>query len=117
MTPASPNPASISMNGGTSFIGMSRPMPNATPIGYHAIFDTDFVKNATIYVANDAANAGLVYRNTAPAGSNVDWTDMMTGMCFIGYAGPHEEYYGLVQTNSLNVTGQGTLYAAHDKQY
>ncbi len=115
-TGASPNPAALSTNGGTSFVPMVRPMPNAATIGYHAIFDTDFVKNATIYVANDKTGYGLVYRNTAPAGSNVDWTDMMTNMCFIGYAGPHEAYFGLIQTNSLNVTGQGTLYAAHDWQ-
>ncbi len=115
-TGASPNPASLSTNGGTSFVPMVRPMPNAATVGYHAIFDTDFVKNATIYVANDKTGYGLVYRNTAPAGSNVDWTDMMTNMCFIGYAGPHEAYFGLIQTNSLNATGQGTLYAAHDWQ-
>ena len=53
------------------------------------------------------------FRNTAPAGANTEWTDMMTGMCFNGYVGPHDGYYGLVQTNSKNITGQGTLYAAH----
>jgi hypothetical protein len=37
-------------------------------------------------------------------------------MCFIGYEGPHEGYYGIVQANSKNITGQGTLYAAHTIQ-
>jgi hypothetical protein len=127
---------SLSTDGATNFGTMGRMPGGRVPsVGYHVLFDTDFTKNAIVYIASDLGatvststagsgnNAdismppeGLVYRNTAPAGSNTEWTDMMTGGFFIGYAGPHEGYYGLVQTNSKNVIGQGTLYAAHTIQ-
>lgn len=109
---ATPFPAAISLDGGMSFVPMVRTIPEAADNGYHAIFDTDYGvgNNTTIYVASDAAQpapGGKIYRNNAPAGANVPWTDMITGFT------THMEYYGLVQSNSKNVTGQGTLYAAH----
>jgi hypothetical protein len=100
-------PASISINSATSFTPMVRPIPTTAQIGYHGIFDTDFDDNSTIYVGSDGNASGLVYRNTAPDGSNNQWGDMMTGTT------THVEYYGLVQTNSKNVIGEGALYAAH----
>jgi len=104
-------PVGISMNGGSSFVPMVRDLPGPSA-ELHAIFDTDFAKNSMIYVAKDN---GVVYRNTAPAGSNTPWTDMMqASFAYIGYVGPHTDYYGIIQTNSKNITGQGTLYAAHD---
>jgi len=108
-------PVSFSLNGAASFSTTGRTVPTATTGNLHAIFDTDFAKNATIYVGADAAG-GLVYRKVIPAGSNTPWENMMTGMRFAGYTGPHTSYFGLVQTNSKNVTGQGTLYAAHAGQ-
>jgi hypothetical protein len=125
-----------SSNGGTSFMPMGIAPSTPASVGYHAIFDTDFAKNATVYLASDQGfntasiawptvagsadvntPAGLVFRNLVPAGSNSNWTDMLTGANYIGY-GPasHRGYYGLAQTNSKNVTGQGTLYAAHTIQ-
>ena len=132
---ANTNVMSLSTDGGVNYAPMSRMPGGLVPsIGYHVLFDTDFTKNATVYIASDlgfgangapttlaapadtAPPQGLVYRNTAPAGSNTEWTDMMTNQFFIGYAGPHRGYYGIVQTNSKNVIGQGTLYAAHTIQ-
>ena len=105
-----PFPAWISLNGGASFIPMTRIPRNVPPaVGYHVLFDTDYDDNETIYLGNDNA-AGLVWRNKAPSGSNAEWTDMMTGA--LGYTG-HTSYFGLAQSNSKTVTGQGTLYAAH----
>jgi hypothetical protein len=105
-------PASGSLNGGTSFIPMVRPIAPGTHVGpYHVLPDTDFDDNDTIYIASSAA-AGQVYRNTFPAGNNRPWTNLMTVWGASGSA--HNGYYGIVQTNSLNVSGQGTLYAAHD---
>ncbi len=101
-------PAYGSLNGAQSFIPLTRSLPEGTPqvAGHHAIMDTDFDDNDTVYVGNDHAN-GKVYRNTFPAGSGAMWTDMMNGTT------THRSYYGIVQTNSNNVTGQGILYAAH----
>ncbi len=132
---ANTNVMSLSTDGGVNYAPMSRMPGGLTPgVGYHVLFDTDFTKNATVYIASDlgfgsqafptdlvnaadtAPPMGLVYRNVAPAGSNTEWTDMMTNAFFIGYNGPHRGYYGIVQTNSKNVTGQGTLYAAHTIQ-
>jgi hypothetical protein len=121
---STPSAASISLNGGATFIPMAKPLPTLATVGYHAIFDTDFDNNSTIYAGSDGgsssaiipavgATTGLVYRNSAPSGSDADWTDMMSGMSYGGYTGPHEGYHGLVQSNSRNVTSQGTLYAAH----
>jgi hypothetical protein len=78
-------------------------------VGYHVLFDTDFDDNSTIYLGNDHP-LGVVWRNKAPMGSSSDWTDMMVGS--IGWTG-HTSYFGLAQSNSKNVAGQGTLYAAH----
>ncbi len=105
-----PFPASISTNGAESFRPMVRPLQNLATFGYHAIFDTDYDDNETVYVANDSAAVGKIYRNKAPSGSNTDWSDM----CNVFLGTTHREYYGIVQTNSKNVTGVGTLYAAHD---
>jgi len=106
---ATPFPVAISTDGGVTFIPMVRTIPQGAQFGYHAIFDTDYGvgNNTTIYEGSDAAGAGLIHRNNAPSGANVNWTDMITGFT------THVEYYGLVQTNSQNVAGQGTLYAAH----
>jgi len=106
---ATPFPVAISTDGGFSFVPMTRPIPQAATFGYHAIFDTDYGvgNNTTVYEGSDRAGAGLIHRNNAPAGANIPWTDMCTGFT------AHVEYYGLVQSNSKNVNGQGTLYAAH----
>jgi hypothetical protein len=139
------NVVTYSSDGGMNFPGKMA-IPPSTPfsVGYHVIFDTDFTKNATVYLASDygfsgigssapsggayptdtstagaadtAVPYGLVFRNKVPAGANSNWTSMMTGALWIGYAGPHSGYYGIVQSNSKNVTGQGTLYAAHTIQ-
>ena len=59
-------------------------------------------------VVNDhASDEGKIYRNKFPAGSGAEFEDMVTGFT------THREYYGIVQSNSKNVSGQGTLYAAH----
>ena len=100
-------PVAGSLNGAQSFIPMTQDLPEGGPqVGFHAIMDTDFDDNDTIYVANDNQN-GKVYRNTFPSGSGAAWTDIMQSWT------SHREYYGIVQTNSNNVSGQGTLYAAH----
>jgi hypothetical protein len=101
--------ASISLDGGMTFVPMVRPFNQASVFGYHVIFDTDYGvgNNTTIYAGDDSTGAGLVQRNNAPAGANVPWTDMTTNFT------NHREFYGLVQSNSKNANGQGTLYAAH----
>jgi hypothetical protein len=106
---ATPFVAAISLDGGMTFVPMVRPFNQAANIGYHAIFDTDYGvgNNTTIYAGDDSSGAGLVQRNNAPAGANVPWTDMTTNFT------NHREFYGLVQSNSKNANGQGTLYAAH----
>ncbi len=107
---ATPFVAAISTDGGMTFMPMIRPVPQTAQWGYHAIFDADYGvgNNTTIYAGDDANNAGLIWRNNAPAGAaNVPWTDMCTNYT------THTEYYGLVQSNSKNVAAQGTLYAAH----
>ena len=101
---ANTNVMSLSTDGGVNYAPMSRMPGGLVPsIGYHVLFDTDFTKNATVYIASDlgfgangarphwrapadtAPPQGLVYRNVAPAGSNTEWTDMMTNQFFIGY--------------------------------
>jgi len=106
---ATPFVAAISTDGGMTFIPMVRTTPDPAQFGYHAIFDTDYGvgNNTTVYAASDQNNAGRIWRNNAPAGANVPWTDMVTGFT------THREFYGIVQSNSKNVSGQGTLYAAH----
>jgi len=109
-------PASGSLNGGTSFIPMVRPiLPTAATGNYHVLPDTDFDDNDTIYVASDGVGggAGAVYRNTFPAGNNTPWSNIMQ-LWGGGSGTAHRDYFGIIQTNSLNVSGQGTLYAAHD---
>jgi hypothetical protein len=103
--------ASFSPDSGTSFIPFNQPARPAL-VGYHAILDTDFETNATAYVGNDATN-GVIRRNTAPAGVGIPWTDMCRTFTGPFFWTNHRAYYGLVQTNSKNVSGQGTLYAAH----
>jgi hypothetical protein len=120
----SPYPAAISTNGASSFIPMVRPTTGDTPqIGYHALLDTDYADNETVYLASDGGNdenaaasriwTGKVWRNKAPSGSNTDWTDMCAYAAAPVYGTLHRGYFGLAQSNSLNVSNQGTLYAAH----
>jgi len=103
--------ASFSPDGGTNFIPFNQPARPAV-IGYHGILDTDFETNSTVYIGNDADN-GVVRRNTAPTGAGVPWTDMCSVYTMGFWWTNHRSYFGLVQTNSKNVSGQGTLYAAH----
>ncbi len=100
-------PVSISLDGGRSFIPYRKALNSQPKIGYHAIFDVDFFKNSTIYLCSDNDYDGLIYRQQA-AGIAINWSEIMTGN-----QSHHSGYYGLVQTNHRNVTGQGTLYAAH----
>ncbi len=106
---ATPFAVSISLDGGFTWVPAIRPINQPANIGYHAIFDTDYGvgNNTTIYEGDDSTGLGLVQRNFMPAGANVPWTDMTTNFT------THREFYGLVQSNSKNVSGQGTLYAAH----
>ena len=104
--PRANNTSSFSSNGATSFPPIRRPLLTAAVIGYHVKIDTDFDDNSTVYIGNDNA-AGRVYRNVVPAGNNTDWTDIMNGWT------THRSYFGIVQSNSKNVSGKGTLYAAH----
>jgi hypothetical protein len=109
--------AAFSPDGGTNFIPFVQPTGDSPLIGYHAILDTDFETNATVYIGSDANGAagpaGKVRRNTAPAGVGNPWTDMCRTFTGPFWWTNHRAYYGLVQTNSKNVSGQGTLYAAH----
>jgi hypothetical protein len=113
---ASPVPssfaASFSPESGAFFIPFNQPTGDPPLIGYHAILDTDFETNATVYLCSDALN-GRVRRNTAPAGVGNPWTDMCRDFVGPFWWTNHRAYYGMVQTNSKNVNGQGTLYAVH----
>jgi hypothetical protein len=80
----------ISSDGGVTFAGASA--------ANHSIFDTDYAKNKTTYNASSSPTSGIMRGST----------DMMAA------CGGHKVgYFGLVQTNSKNITGQGTLYGAH----
>jgi hypothetical protein len=82
--------SAVSTDGGVTFTGSSSIN--------HSIFDTDYSKNKTTYRAGSGINDGIMRGST----------DMMAA------CGGHKEgYFGLVQTNSKNITGQGTLYGAH----
>ena len=102
--------AAISLNGASSFIPALRQTQTPATIGWHAIFDTDYDDNSVVYAASDGVGTGVVYRNELPAGYNSEWTDFYTNYAPSG----HREFYGIVQTNSLNVSHMGTLYAAHE---
>jgi hypothetical protein len=104
--------ASFSPESGSFFIPFTQPTRDQPLIGYHAIFDTDFETNATVYLCSDA-NSGKVRRNTAPAGTGKSWSDMCQNFTGPFWWTNHRAYYGMAQTNSKNVNGQGTLYAAH----
>jgi len=93
----------------------------ATGGGYHVLFDTDYNSNETVYLASDYGTGntphtglGKVYRNKLPSGANVEWTDMVGGDQGSG-GSKHREFYGIAQSNSANVSKQGTLYVAHDR--
>jgi len=99
----------LSTNGGQSFAPATRPpSEGVAQFGYHVQFDTDFADNSIVYVGNDAAAVGRIHRNKLPEKGGSAWEDMVTPNT------AHREYYGLRQTNSKNVSNQGTLYAAHD---
>jgi hypothetical protein len=115
---AAPYTGAISTNGAKSFSPMMRPPQGDTPFaGWHAILDTDYADNETVYFGSDAPGAttwtGKIWRNKAPSGSNTDWTDMVAFAPNPPFGSRHRGYFGLVQSNSLNVSKQGTLYAAH----
>jgi hypothetical protein len=107
---ASSFPASFSPESGSFFIPFDQPTGDPPVVGYHAILDTDFETNATAYLCSDALN-GRVRRNTAPSSS--PWTDMCRDFVGPFWWTNHRSYFGMVQTNSKNVNGQGTLYAVH----
>jgi hypothetical protein len=111
---STPFAAAVSTNAGTSFIPATRTIQEGISaptngVGIHAILDTDYKANEIVYIANDQASpGGRIWRNKLPSGSNIDWEDMVTGFT------THISYFGIVETNSRNISGQGTLYAVHN---
>ena len=98
----------FSTNGGTAFAPFTEyPAPNAATSGMHVLFDADFATNQTVYAASDDPCSGRINRNKIST-NFAPWTDLM-GAC----GGHMYGYFGLAQTNSKNVSGQGTLYGAH----
>ena len=102
-------PASMSLNGGTSFA----PVPDQSPTGgsMHVAFDPAFDTNSTWYLGDDAANIGTVYRVTYPGvGISLPDSDMMAASNgAIGTMAPEPVGIFGLQTAW---TG-GALYAAH----
>jgi hypothetical protein len=100
--------ASYSSDAGLNFFPFSWALPFAisAAIGYHTIFDTDFAQDKVVYSGADEVG-GSIMRNKVDT-MGIPWTDMMQ------YCGGHTPgYFGLAQSNSKNVSNQGTLYGAH----
>jgi hypothetical protein len=69
-TNTSPFPAAISTNGASSFGPMVRPTTGDTPLaGYHAILDTDYADNETIYLGSDGGVADTWEHGPARSGA------------------------------------------------
>jgi hypothetical protein len=85
-----------SSNAGDSFSGSSG--------GKHIVFDQDFATNKFYYYGSDTYAGGAISRGQI-GGTSVNMMQACGGH-MVGY-------YGLVTTNSLNVSKQSTLYGAH----
>ena len=70
------------------------------------MFDTDFATTKTVFEGEDGM-AGHIRRNRVDS-MGVPYTSLMN-LC----GGHKVGYFGLAQTNSKNVSNQGTLYGAH----
>ena len=68
-------PVSYSLDGAKSFRLIPHQLP--TKGNVHVAFDPDFDRNGMIYISDDAATGGTVYRNTIPSSTGWKHLDMM----------------------------------------
>ena len=112
----SPYPAVISKDSGTTFLPLLQPL-NAGNV--HVAFDPAYAENNIIYIADDNAVTGSVYRNSvagAPLVTRWADVDMMAAINgAVGSLAPHQVgQYGLALAFT-GADGQCTLYSIHQR--